>query len=53
VTQALAGAVACFSVLPAPVGPGGAMPAFRDAYSIDELYDVATFIVERLPPSRR
>jgi len=24
------------------------MPAFGEAYSIDELYDVATFIVERL-----
>jgi hypothetical protein len=24
------------------------MPAFGDAYSTDELYDVATFIVERL-----
>lgn len=24
------------------------MPSFRDAYSIDELYDVATYIVERL-----
>jgi hypothetical protein len=24
------------------------MPAFREAYSIDELCDVATFVVERL-----
>lgn len=24
------------------------MPAFCEAYSIDELYDVASFIVERL-----
>jgi mono/diheme cytochrome c family protein len=24
------------------------MPAFRDAYSIDELYDVAAYIVEQL-----
>jgi glucose dehydrogenase len=29
-------------------GGRGNMPAFRDAYSADELYDVAAYIVERL-----